>query len=324
MNRFSLKENKEFILNTVAIPLIINTGDYKDIELFPDLNLVITQENRTIVVKDTVFKSCILPTLGISSLLKKTMLSDTILADNILDLIRPILFENLSHFIFFVDSDSGEAEAIVVSPLFDKDLEPIIITNNSPELRNYLCTSHLPVDSNVDYDVVNFLHDISDKKFKLSLSRPSDEGKEIYPVVHNTAPVSWKEKWDQRVSLYVPTYDLYMTLPRNYGKPDYRYVELIFKHVDALISKVNLNDSYEKEFDDMLMAKLPSAGHSFFMDNVFVNKDLRSVLEKVSSIKREGMVKSNVINAIYKCLGYMVAQKVHCCPECRHLDTDTL
>ena len=58
------------------------------------------------------------------------------------------------------------------------------------------------------------------------------------------------------------------------------------------------------------------------MEASFEDHKLVTILDKISSSKED--LKPSVVHALYKCLGYMVAQKLHCCPECRHLDEETL
>ena len=98
-------------------------------------------------------------------------------------------------------------------------------------------------------------------------------------------------------------------------KPDYyqRY---------TLESKMNINDDYDKEYTDMISSKLPKAGIEFMMEATFDNHKLITIMDKISSVKED--LKPGVLRALYKCLGYMVAQKIHCCKECRHLDEETL
>jgi hypothetical protein len=324
MNRISFNENKDFLINCVAKPVIVEQQTLQDIDIQSDLNIVITQTDRSILVKDSQVKSVILPTLGITGLLKKKMIEGTNPEETqaIIRLIRPLLKEHISHFIFFLDTDEKEATSVVTTSLFDKHLEPLNLNNDPQQLRPYLCTTHFPVEPDKNYDVIDFDHSPSDKVYRLNISRPDDRTKEFYPVVHNVSSISYKDKWEQRASIYDRERDIYLTLPRNYAKEMDKPVGEILNHLDTIISQLDINQDYNKEFTEMLMAKLPKGGIEFMMETYFVDHKLVTILDKVESVREE--LKPSVLKAIYRCLGFMVAQKIHCCTLCRHLDEETL
>ena len=324
MSRVKFVENKEFLTNCVAKPFIVESQTLQDVDIQSDLNIVITQTDRTIFVKDSQTKSIILPILGITGLLKKKMVEGTNPDEtqSIIRLIRPLLKDHISHFIFFLDSDEKEANSIVVTHLFDKHLDPLNIPNDPQQLKPYLCTSHFPIEPDKDYDVIDFDHSPLDKIYHLNISRPEDIIKEFYPVVHNTSSISYKDKWDQRASIYDRERGLYYILPRNYAKEMDKPVGEILIHIDNIISRLDITQDYDKEFTDMLVAKLPKGGLEFMMEVSFVNHKLITILDKISSMKEE--LKPSLLRALYRCIGYMIAQKIHCCPQCRHLDEETL
>lgn len=323
MSRIKFIENQDYLKNSVARPTIIEREQLIKVDFQPDFGLYLDLDTEQIYVKDKVVKSTILPTLGITGLLKKEMMDDTNQFYTIIDIIAPIFKQNIQNFIFYIDS--VEHEAIVVKSMFDKSMDPCQVDNTEAALKNTLCTAHFPVNPDENYDVLDFNQTTADKNYKLNLTRIEDITKPFYPVVHNTTKIAWvsdKDTWDQRASIYDRERDLYITLPRNYGKGGYKPVSDILTHIDYLIGKMNINDDYSKEYTDMLTAKLPNAGLEFMMETSFDDHKLISFLEKISSIREE--VKPGVLRALYKCLGYMVAQKIHCCKECRHLDEETL
>lgn len=322
MSRFSFKENKAFIVNSTARPYVVEPEQLVRLEIMQDMTLVVTTRSQEIFVKESPFKSSILPILGITGILKKKMVDgDVILTDTLIDLITPILKSTLSSFVFFLDTDEKEAVSVVVTPVFDK-MEPVVLQNNHDRLKQFLCTSYFPVEEDKDYTVIDFNHSSTDKTFRLNFARTEDQTKEFYPVVHNSSPISWKENWDQRASIYDRERDLYFTFPRNYAKGGYKQVGRILDHIDYMIRKLDVNADYEKEFNEMLVAKLPNKGIEFMMEASFADHKLVTILNKISSLREE--LKPSLLCALYKCLGYMVAQKLHCCPECRHLDEETL
>jgi hypothetical protein len=308
----------------VAKPHVVDPNLVRRIEFDPDLNIYIYQSDRIIKVKDSQVKSSILPVLGITGLIKKILTdgSAPVFADIIMDKVSELFKEHISHFLFFMDSDDKEATAIVVRPLFEKDFEPIVVPNDPQVLSKFICTSHFPVEEDSDYDVIDFNHVPEDKKYTLSLARKTDSTKKFYPIIHNTSSISWKEKWEQRASIYDRDHDLLLTLPRNYAKEETKPVGRILDHIDSLIGRMNVSDDYDAEYIDMLTAKLPKNGVDFMMDAQFEDHRLISMLEYIHRASQK--MKPSLLKAIEKCLGYMVALKVHCCKECRHLDEETL
>ena len=115
---------------------------------------------------------------------------------------------------------------------------------------------------------------------------------------------------------------MYFTLPRNYAKEEDKQVGKILSHIDTIISQLDITQDYDKEFNEMLVAKLPKGGLEFMMETFFEDHKLETILDKVNSVREE--IKPSVLRAVYRCLGYMVAQKIHCCTLCRHLDEETL
>lgn len=323
MTRIKFRENLAYLKDAVAKPTIIGRDQLRKVDFQPDFGLYIDLEASQLYVKDKLVKNTILPTLGITGLLRKEMLDDTQQFYTIIDLVTPLFKQNIQNFIFYIDE--GSNEIILVKPMFDKQMEPCQVDNNEAALKSTLCTAHFPVSQNEDYDVLDFNQTTSDKNYKLNLTRIEDITKDFYPVIHNTSKIAWltdKDTWDQRASIYDRVRDLYITLPRNYGKGGYKPVSDIISHIDYLISKMNIMDNYDKEFTDMLSAKLPNAGIEFMMETEFIDHKLVSILDKISSVRED--IKPGVRRALYKCLGYMVAQKIHCCKECRHLDEETL
>ena len=324
MSNFSFRDNLTFINNSVAKPCILdNTADL-NVDLQPDLSLFIETPTRTIQVKDKEVKSSILPTIGITGLFLKKLVdgADSVLQDTLLDMITPAIKDNISHFLFFLDNEVGDAESILVHPLYDRHLDPIPVPNTPEAMNFYLCTSHLPVSPDRDYSVSNFTHDPTVKIFRLNLSRVEDKDRSIYPVVHNKSSVVWKDRWDQRASIFIKQYGLSPVLPRNYGKEYYQPVDNILFHVDQLIEKLNLESDYEEEYNEMLSAKLPNKGLKFMMETLFDNYILETILKKISSLREN--LKPAELAAINQCLGYMIAKKIHCCSECRYMDEETL
>lgn len=321
MSIFKLKENKTFISNSVAKPYIIQTTEGVKIDLQPDLNLFIDLPDHTIRVKDKIVKSSILPTVGLTGILLKNIVNgqNATLSDTLLDIVTPLLKENVNHFLFFLESECSDSDAILVEPLFDKHLDPVELPEN---LSSYVCTNHLPITSEKDYYVYNFDHDTSKKSFSISLFRIEDVEKDIYPIVTNKSSVLWKDKWDQRATIFLRTYNIGLVLPRNYGKEDCKNVDDILNHVDHLITKLNINQDYDKEYNEMLSAKLPGKGVSFMMDTPFADHKLVTILNKINVLREE--IKPALLNALSQCLGYMVAQKIHCCSQCRFMDAETL
>ena len=323
MNRINFLENRDFLIHSTARPYVVEPDHLVNLEIMQDMTMLVTTQRQEIFVKETPFKSSVLPILGITGLLKKKMIDgeSATLTDSLLDLITPIMKQNIQSFIFFLDTDEKEAIAVFVTPVFDK-LEPVTLHNGYSNLKQFLCTSYFPVEEDKDYHVIDFNHEPKDKIFKLNLAHKEDQTKEFYPIIHNNAPIAWKENWDQRASIYDRERDLYMTLPRNYGKGGYKVVDKIIQHIDHMISKLDITQDYDKEFNEMLMAKLPNKGIEYMMEASFEDHKLVTILDKISSSKED--LKPSVVHALYKCLGYMVAQKLHCCPECRHLDEETL
>lgn len=324
MSTFSFLENKTFLMESTAKPYVVEKDKLNEVEILPDLTMSVLTSDHSILLKENQVKSSILPTLGISGLLKKIMVdgTDPELGNDVLRIITPILKNNIQYFLFFLDCDNRSCTSVVTTPLFDKHLEPISVPNDPNVLKNYICTYHLPVEQDTDYVVIDFDQAATDKHYKLNLARKEDRTKDFYPVIHNTASISWNERWDQRASIYDRERDIYLTLPKNYGKEDPKLVGKILSHTDMLMSRLNILEEYDKEFTEMLTAKLPKAGLEFMMGVDFADHRLVTILDKVSSVKED--TKPSVLRAIYKCLGYMVAKKVHCCPECRHLDEETL
>ncbi len=323
MSNFVFNDNRTFIENSVAKPIIIECTPDLNIDLQPDLSLFIELPNRTIQVKDKVVKSSIISTIGLSGiLLKKLLEGNAVLEDTLLDLITPLLKDNISHFLFYLDSDTGDAEAIVVQPMFDRHLDPIPVPNTSDELKLYQCTSHLPVSPDRNYNVSNFDHDQTMKVFRLNLSRVEDNDKPIYPIVHNKSSIAWQDKWDQRASIFIRQFGIDILLPRNYGKGEYKPVDNILSHVDFLINKLDIEKDYDEEYNEMLSAKLPNKGQKFMMETPFADHKLKTILAKIASVRED--LKPAEVNAISQCLGYMVAKKIHCCSECRYMDEETL
>lgn len=323
MTRIRFKENLSFLKSAVAAPIIIEKDQLINVDFQPDFGLYLDLSSSQIYVKDKIVLSTILPTLGITGILKKEMMKDTDQFYSIIDLIISILKQNINNFLFYIDKSSNEA--VVVKAMFDSHMESCQVDNTEESLMQTLCTAHFPVNSEDDYDVLSFNQTSSDKTYKLNLTRIEDITKEFYPIIQNTAKISWlsdKDKWDQRASIYDRERDLYITLPRNYGKKGSKKVSDIISHIDYLISKMNINDDYGKEYKDMLTAKLPNAGIEFMMTTSFSDYRLVTFLDKIASMHDK--IKPGVRKALYKCLGYMVAQKIHCCKECRHLDKETL
>ena len=321
MSTFNFKDNKTFISNSVAKPYIIQDLDGVNIDLQPDLNLFIDLPDRTIKVKDKLVKSSIIPTIGLSGMLLKKIVDgqNATLSDTLLDIVTPMLKDNISHFLFFLDAEGSDATAILVEPLFDKHLDPIELPE---DLSAYVCTKHLPVTSEKDYYVYNFDQDPSKKTFNISFFRIEDKDKEIYPIVTNKSSILWKDKWDQRATIFLRTFNMGLILPRNYGKEDIKIVDDILKHIDYLITKLDIHQDFDKEYNEMLTAKLPNKGISFMMDTPFADHKLITILRKIALMREE--IKPALLNALSQCLGYMVAQKIHCCSQCRFMDAETL
>lgn len=321
--RIKFIENLSYLKDSIATPTIITLDQVRKVDFQPDFSLYLDLELSQIFIKDKVVKSTILPTLGVTGLLRKDMENDLQQFDTMLDIIVPIFKQNIHNFIFYLDN--VDHEAVLVKPMFDKQMEPCQVDNNESALKSTLCTAHFPVSPGDNYDVLDFCQTTSDKNYKLNLTRIEDITKAFYPVIHNTSKIAWisdKDTWEQRASIYDRERDLYITLPRNYGKGGYKQVSDILSHIDYLISKMNINDDYDKEYTDMISSKLPKAGIEFMMEATFDNHKLVTIMDKISSVKDD--LKPGVLRALYKCLGYMVAQKIHCCKECRHLDEETL
>ena len=320
MTTFNFRENQSFIINSVAKPYVIKADDVS-VDLQPDFNLFIEFSSRTIKVKDTLVKSTIIPTLGITGLLLKKSIErlDVSLSDTVLDILTPLLKENISNFMFFLESDSPDTDAVLVYPLFDKHLDPIDVPE---DLHSFQSIHYLPVHPEHDYLVYNYDQDTSDKNLKIDFIRPTDIEKSVYPIITNKTSILWKDKWDQRAIIFLKTFNLGLLLPRNYGKDDYKLVDDIFDHVDTLIEKLDINSDYDKEYNEMLSAKLPNKGIAFMMDTQFADHRLITILQKIVQMREE--LKPSLLNNISQCLGYMVAKKIHCCSQCRLMDTETL
>lgn len=324
MNKFGFNENKVFLMNCVAKPVIVEPQTLLNINFQSDLSLLIEQSTRDIFVQPQQVKSVILPVLGITGLLKKKMLDQMSSEETqaIIRMIKPLLKEHIAHFIFFLDTEGKEATSVVTTPLFDRTFVPLEVQNNPQQLAHYLCTSYFPVESDRNYDVIDFDHAPTDKVYCLNLARPEDRERVFYPIVHNTSSISFKNKWEQRASIYDRFRDLYFTLPRNYAKEMDKPVGEILSHIDSIIARIDLNQDYDKEFTEMLGSKLPKRGLDFMMEVPFNDHKLGTILNKIVSMKDE--LKPSVLKALYHCLGFMVAQKIHCCTLCRHLDEATL
>lgn len=324
MSEFSFLQNKSFLTNSVATPYLVTKEKFVNVELVSDLTMQVVTADFSINVKESIVKSAILPTLGITGIIKQRMIdgTDPNLTQHVLDMVSPILEQNITNFLFYLDLDGANADAVVVTPLFDKHFEPFTLENNPEVLNGTLCTSHFPVEEGMDYNVIDFDHSTNNKVYHLNLARLQDKNKKLYPIVHNQTSIAWSDKWDQRASIYDVQRDLYLTLPRNYGKGEYKTVDKIFLHVDSIIDRLDLEQDYDKEFNEMLAEKLPKPGVELMMTLDFDNHKLITILDRINSLGDE--IKPTVYKALFKCLGYMVAKKIRCCTKCRHLDEEKL
>lgn len=320
---FKLRENLDFIKNSVAEPTVFEPEEIINIDLEDDLGLSISTSRMELYISPAVFKSSMLSVIGITGLIQNKMSACASDYEELYAIIKNTVKENIRNFVFYVDHLALPMEAVMVKPTFDKDFEPNPVAKEVlPEL---VCTAHLPIESDEDFYVSNFDHDMKDKVFTLSLSKIEDFTKPMSSVVHNTAKIAWMsntEKWEQRASIYDRERDMLYTLPRNYGKKEYKQTSTILAHVDTLIEKLDMNADYSKEFNEMLIAKLPPKAQTFLMELVLEDHKLKTILDTIYNIREN--IKPSMMKNLYKCLGYMIAQKIHCCTECRHLDEETL
>ena len=321
---FTLRDNLEFIKNSVAEPTVIEQDELISVDIDDDFGLTISATHLELYVKPKVFKSCMLNTIGVSGLLYKRILDLDSCVDPLKELIKDVVKENIRNFVFFVDHLALPMEAVMVKPAFDgKTFMPDPVPKDA--LPYTVCTAHLPIDEGEDFNVNDFDHDMNDKSFTLSLSKIEESTNPFYAIVHNTAKIAWmsdKDKWEQKASIYDKERNMLYTLPRNYGKSDTKLTSDIIGHVNTLIAKLRMDDNYEKEYDEMLLAKLPSNAIVYLMENTYSDYKLKTILDTIQA-QRES-IKPALMKNIYKCLGYMIAQKIHCCAECRHLDEETL
>ena len=81
MSNFVFNDNRTFIENSVAKPIIIECTPDLNIDLQPDLSLFIELPHRTIQVKDKVVKSSIISTIGLSGILLKKLRTKLIVSN---------------------------------------------------------------------------------------------------------------------------------------------------------------------------------------------------------------------------------------------------
>ena len=312
----NIDSNKQFIINTVQDPIQVDPESLVSMEI-SNLCLTITTGTRRILVPDKVVVSSLFSVVGISGLLKRNILEEGDIPESLKGAFLNVLKKHISSFLFFLDQDSISTVAIL--PLFDKG-EPISVDDPA----SCKCTYHFPCETN-GLSVLDFDHHLSQKVFNFNVIRTGDDSKPYFPVSLNKSSIAWHpthSSWEQRGAIYAKDFGLYLIIPRLFSKNGEQDARAILDHLDTIISQIDLEADYTKEFEEMLTAKFPLPAKTFMQEAAPEVKTFGNILKSVSE-KLQGKSHS-LSNGVCKCLGYILVKKLHSCSECRHLDEDTI
>lgn len=314
------KDNLDFFKNSVPDPISFSAERVTSMEL-DQLSINITLLDGTVItVPERVFISKFLPLVGITGLLKKKVLENSPLYLSVNRTILELIRENLSHIMFYLDQDNRTV--VTAMALLDKHQDPF-----EASLADCKCTNHFPVEDVDGLSVVDFDYSLGSKDLEISFIKKGSETREFFTVVHNTSSISWNPSssyWVQRGSIYAKDFNLYLTLPRVFSSAQgYESSEFILNHLESIISQIELDQSYSVEYEEMLNdPKLPATAKAFMRDSPLPDFRLGTILSWCSkNLTNLTLAKRK---AVYRYLGYLLAKKTYCCPECRHLDNSSI
>lgn len=355
---FSLRKNFEFVKKLLPVPYGFLETDIKTIRFLGEGELEVELSHSMelgdgFIVPQKLVQKKIFPIIGISGLLMKDYLNDSLgsFGPAIEDLVQESIMRNIRHFVFYIPKDS--AEVVDVLPMFDKDLKPLAEDHTDLQL-NYDTLTPLPYLKGLlaecsengetssctnKFDDV-FVLDIScnDDKFEMIFSPDLSEDNgglesDLYCELQLKMSVSSMSPAQIIGNIPAKCIGCSFTLPQNFAKGKYsdKSAREVYDYVCKFMIMLreegkNWYSAYKSMLDwdkcsgkvwEFLSGTLGLLLHGDGGEIVWTIQDIyRSLNEMFSEASK---VSSSFKKNIGKCLGYMLVWQAFGCRTCEHL-----
>lgn len=331
------RENRDYIYNAFPYPIGYKANDLVKAEFNCMNELVVTVKTldnvkHELVIPSKLVHSVIGPHLGITSFLRKEWECHSLgeeFENHINAILKDLFTENLEHYIFYLDEDiDAESNTVLdFKPMFDSKLNPIDadLTNLKENQKVFLPLAGFDrMTSNLEEDIeFNDFDLMKSRNVNIDTSLQSDIEAPIRVHILMSGKASEGQFSRIEISLEDIEYKLNYLITKNYGKSENVEYKDLVRIGKNIISTLHNETDMSDAFQHTLESKCPSAGLAFMMDHEPSDKTWLGIRKCLSSAIVEEKAKKSTINAVGKCLGYMITSKLFGCHECGIIPKET-